>query len=262
MATSMTSIISPPETANTPLDFLADDDLEYPDTDGEPMAESDFQYHALVYARNALASYFAHTENLYVSGNLLIYYEKGNIHKRFAPDVFVVFDVPKHNRNSYKIWEEGKAPDVVIEIISKSTWKKDKQDNMTLYRRLGVQEYFMYDPLNQYLKPALQGYRLSSRGDYQAILGQQFPNGHLHLVSQLLGLELRLEGTDFRLYDPSGEGYLLDYDEERARRRDAEVKLLQEIEARAMAEAKVQQMEGQLQEIMERLRRLEEETRK
>lgn len=221
--------------------------IDYPDTDGDPMAESDFQYHPLVYARNALHSYFANTDNLYVSGNLLIYYEKGNPNKRVAPDVFVVFDVPKHKRNSYKIWEEGKAPDVIIEIISKSTWKKDQEDNMTLYCSLGVAECFMYDPLNQYLEPALQGYRLTSQGDYQAIPGQQLPNGDRHLVSQLLGLELRLEGGDFRLYDPAGEGYLLDYDEERARRQEAE--------------AQVQRLEAQLQAMQRQLRQLEEDDR-
>lgn len=55
--------------------------------------------------------------------------------------MYVVFDVPKHPRHTYRVWEEGKGPDVVLEILSPTTWQKGVQDNPSLDRDLGVREY-------------------------------------------------------------------------------------------------------------------------
>ena len=194
-----------------------EDDVFYPDTDGKPMAESDFQRNPLIYCVEALKERFRSDPNIYVSGNLLIYYEKGNPFKSVAPDVFVIFGVSGHDRSSYKIWEEGKSPDVVIEIISESTWKKD-QNNVSLYRKLGVTEYFMFDPLDRHLDPVLQGYRLDRIGRYQQIHVGKLPDDILRADSIGLGLELRVESGRLRLYDPELREYLLDYSEERQTR--------------------------------------------
>ena len=85
-------------------------DLFYPDTDGRPMAESDFQREPLSYAISALRRFFHDQDDIYVSGNLLIYYEQGNPKASVAPDVFVVRGAPGHDRRIYKLWEEPKAP--------------------------------------------------------------------------------------------------------------------------------------------------------
>ncbi|RLC10302.1 MAG: Uma2 family endonuclease [Deltaproteobacteria bacterium] len=146
-----------------------------------------------------------------------MYYEKGNPFKSVAPDVFVIFGVSGHDRSSYKIWEEGESPDVVIEIISESTWKKD-QNNVSLYRKLGVREYFMFDPLDRHLDPVLQGYRLDRIGRYQQIHVGKLPDDILRADSIGLGLELRVESGRLRLYDPELREYLLDYSEERQTR--------------------------------------------
>jgi len=194
-----------------------EDDVFYPDTDGKPMAESDFQRNPLIYCVEALKERFRADPDIYVSGNLLIYYEKGNPFKSVAPDVFVIFGVSGHDRSSYKIWEEGESPDVVIEIISESTWKKD-QNNVSLYRKLGVREYFMFDPLDRHLDPVLQGYRLDRIGRYQQIHVGKLPDDILRADSIGLGLELRVESGRLRLYDPELREYLLDYSEERQTR--------------------------------------------
>lgn len=95
-------------------------DVTYPDSDGLPMAESDATRDYLIYGVEALDSYFQENANVYVSGNLFIYYEQGNPKAVVAPDVFVVFGVEKKKRPSYKTWEEqGKIPDFVLEITSK-----------------------------------------------------------------------------------------------------------------------------------------------
>ena len=133
-----------------------EDDL-YPSSDGKPMAESDFQCDAILYIRELLLHYFEPIEDVYVSSNLLIYYEEDNPGARVAPDVFVVCEMSKHKRMSYKIWEEGKAPDVVIEVTSKSTRHYDEGDKAKLYLDLGVREYFQYDPTGDYIPKRLKG---------------------------------------------------------------------------------------------------------
>lgn len=97
-------------------------EIEYPDADGKPMAESDQARKYLTYGTEVLRIYFQDRSDVYVSGNLFIYYEQGNPKAVIAPDVFVVFGVNKGDRRSYKTWEENnKAPDFVLEITSKST---------------------------------------------------------------------------------------------------------------------------------------------
>jgi Uma2 family endonuclease len=177
-------------------------DVTYPDSDGLPMAESDAARDYLIYSIEALDSYFQENVNVYVSGNLFIYYEQGNPRAVVAPDVFVVFGVKKKKRPSYKIWEEeGKVPDLVLEITSKSTASEDRGTKRGLYAYLGVKEYFQYDPTADYLKPSLQGFRLIE-GNYLPI-PEQIYSDRLSVYSETLGLELWLEANgEMRFYDP------------------------------------------------------------
>lgn len=230
------------------------DEIIYPSEDGEPMAESDFQRVPLIYAIESLQAHFRPHEQIYVTGDLLIYYEEGNPAKSVAPDVCVFFGVPNHWRHSYKIWEEGKGPDVVIEILSHKTWKKDVQQKPKLYRQLGVEEYFLYDPLDKFIKPALQGTRLSPTGPAQdrEIRLTKLADGTLTMPSRLLGLELHVATTgELQLYDPQAESYLYNYsqqleviEQETAARHQAESERLAETQARYQAEAAHQQAEA------------------
>jgi Uma2 family endonuclease len=202
------------------------------------MAESDFQRNPLIYAVKALDIYFAKQPDVYVSGNLLLYYVEGNPKKAVAPDVFVVFGVPKHLRPIYKVWEEGKGPDVVIEITSKTTRKRDEEDKPTIYRDMGVQEYFQYDPTGDYLMPALRGRRLDASGEYHLIppMSQNGGSGVLVLPSRVLDLELHLDQGRLRLFEPLSKSYLFSHEEEREARQQAEEARQQEAEARRHAE--------------------------
>src|SRR5262245_18671996 len=106
---------------------------------------------------------------VYVSGNLLIFYVPGDRLRHLSPDVFVVKGVPKRERPNYLTWEEGSTPNLVVELTSSSTRDEDVEGKFLLYRdKLRVAEYFLFDPLGDYLDPPLKGYRLR-RGKYAAI---------------------------------------------------------------------------------------------
>ena len=87
--------------------------IDYPDSDGLPMAESESQFWPILYVAAALDRYYQGRDDVYVVGNLLLYYQEGDPGKSVSPDLMVVFGAPKHIRSSYRLWEEPKAPDFV-----------------------------------------------------------------------------------------------------------------------------------------------------
>ena len=80
---------------------------------GNTMAETDKHRDLMVDFIQILRNYYQNEKDVYVSGNLLMYYEKGNPRKSISPDVFVVFGVEKKQRNTYLIWAEAQTPDFV-----------------------------------------------------------------------------------------------------------------------------------------------------
>ena len=237
--------------------------VDYPSSDGKPMAESDSQRIPLTYAVDRLRHYFRNRTDVYVSGNLLLYYEQGNPRAVVAPDVFVVLGARNALRPSYKLWEEPKGPDFVLEITSRSTWREDQESKRELYRRLGVREYWQYDPTRDYLEPPLQGLELV-RDDYQRLPAQEMADGTLALRSEVLGLELRLAGRWLRFHDPqTGEDLpdLAETDDQRrqeaAARRAAEARVEQESAARQAAETRAGQEAAARQAAEARLAELE-----
>lgn len=174
----------------------------YPESDGKPMAETDTHANLLMNLRLSLDNYFRDDSNVYVSGNLLVYYVEGNPAKCCAPDVFVVRGAPKGERRIYKLWEEGVTPQIVIELTSRKTWKEDLQTKWRLYEELGVQEYFIFDPEYDYLDDPLVGYKLEN-GKYVEL---EIKDGRAK--SEVLGLELVNTGETLRLFDPQTESFL------------------------------------------------------
>ena len=247
--------------------------IDYPSSDGKPMAESDHQRIPLTYAVDALRIHFRDRDDVYVSGNLLIYYEEGNIGARVAPDVFVVLGVLNHDRSSYFLWQERKAPDFVMEITSRSTWREDQGLKRSLYRRMGVTEYWQYDPTGDYLQPRLQGLRLVG-GEYEPMPRAELADGTLAMTSRVLGLDLRIAGGELRFHDvDTGQNVLTPEENHDARhraeqerdqarqereraerawhrehqaRRQAEQAQQREEQARRAAEARVAELEASL----------------
>ncbi len=191
--------------------------IVYPEPDGSPMAESDpagicFAARAreyLIYCVEALKFYFKNLLDVYVSGNLWLSYQQGVPGAVVCPDVFVVKGVENRPRRSYKVWlENGKTPDWVLEVTSKSTRDKDEQEKPITYAQMGVSEYFQYDPTGDYLTPALKGRRLV-QGRYQLLTPNRLPDGTLVFFSIVLGLEMRLlPDGELRFFNPSTQEYL------------------------------------------------------
>ena len=220
--------------------------IYYPESDGKPMAETDTHIKLLIYLREALADYFRDDPNVYVAGNLFVYYQEGDPSRVVAPDVFVVKGVPKRDRRIYQVWKEDKGPDVVFELTSRSTQREDLGPKKGIYEMLGVEEYFIFDPLGEYLEPRLVGFRLAEWG-YRRIEGEE------PLMSRVLGLELRVEGEMLRLVDPAtGEGLLTPLEAQEARRMEAEARrraeqrAAEEAEARRRAEAELERLRAEL----------------
>ena len=183
--------------------------IEYPTSDGKPMAETDLHRKEMMRLLLMLERWFAAEPLVYVSGNLLVYYEEGNPRKHVAPDVFMVRGVRKKDRDYFLCWQEAQFPHVIIEITSKTTRREDTNKKFTLYRDVfKTKEYILFDPYGEYLDPRLQGYRLV-RGKYVPITPTDG-----RLVSQALGLQLEAWDGHLRLIDSTTATPLLTAEEE------------------------------------------------
>jgi Uma2 family endonuclease len=121
--------------------------IEYPDSDGQPMAENTLQFQWIVTVKEGLGAVFRNDPNVFVAGDLLWYPVQGQPRIRTAPDAMVAFGRSKGYRGSYKQWEEdGIAPQVVFEILSPGNRPAELVEKLRFYEKYGVEEYYQYDP--------------------------------------------------------------------------------------------------------------------
>ena len=247
--------------------------VEYPYSDGRPMAESEAQLRAMVYLLGVLYAHYRDHPDVYVGGDMFVYYEEGNPAAAVAPDVFVVVGAPKRSqapRLSYKLWEEPKGPDFVLEVVSRRTWAKDRDEKRALYATLGVGEYWLYDPTGERIRSRLRAMRLES-GGYREVVPEAVALEGRCLRSAVLGLDVRVaRGGALRVRDPvtgrdlpAPEEAVAAYEAETAARRTeaaarraeaaarraAEVRAEEEAAARAGAEAQVAELRARLREL-------------
>jgi Uma2 family endonuclease len=169
----------------------------YPSSDGKPVAETQVHVRLLLRLLGMLECHFRKEEDVLVAGNIFLYYAEGEPKKRRSPDIMVVKGVRgRHSRRSFMTWLERTVPSCIIELTSKKTAKEDINVKKPLYRRLGVREYILFDPLEEYLPKQLMGYRLI-KGRYKRI--ETEPDGSL--ISRELGLRLVPDGENLGLYD-------------------------------------------------------------
>jgi Uma2 family endonuclease len=219
--------------------------IEYPESDGKPMAETPQHMRVMWDLIQTLIAWFA-SPRVYVWGNLFLYYVPGDPRKSVSPDVMVIKNVDRDRpRNVFKVWEEGHGPCVTIEVSSRKTRTEDVKAKFLLYQDvLKVREYFLFDPRAEYLKPPLKGYRLR-RGVYQPIEAEDG-----RLPSKELGLNLERHGQELRLWNPATELWL-PTPEETVRvaeetRRQAVQAHEREAQARRAAEAEVERLRRKL----------------
>ena len=220
-------------------------EIDYPTSDGQPMAETTLHRKVMSDLIEGMETHYAAVPDVWVGGNLFLYYEKGNRSAVVAPDVLMARGVAKWDRDTYMLWEEGVPPCLVIEVTSKSTRDEDEGTKKRKYREIGVEEVVLFDPYGEYLRPhRLKGYRLEI-GRYRPIRLEKDGS----LVSRTTGLTLRPEGLRLRLVD-TATGEPLPWREE------IEEALRAEAAARRAAEERLRILEQEL----DRLRRAAEGT--
>ncbi len=235
--------------------------LVYPDSDGEPMAESGKHVRTLLDMIDAIDQFFRDVPDVHVGGNMFLYYEEGNPRKVISPDVFMVRGVSKKDLRTYKTWEQQPYLDFVLELASPSTYTKDFNEKKAIYEQiLRVKEYCIYDPYHE-IDPSFIGFRLV--GDaYEEIA---FVEGRL--PCETLGLELGERDGVLRLYDPvkgmwfgpgrehTAEAEARAFEEAHARQKaevrasEAEVRASEETRARREAEAELEKLRAALHRL-------------
>ena len=212
-------------------------DTYYPESDGKPMAETDPHRNLITDTIFALTNHYRQDSGVYVSGNIFLYYVKNEPRRNVSPDVLVARGIGNQPRRIYRTWVEGKAPDMVIEISSGSTWSEDLQKKWRLYAELDIPEYFVFDPEYSHLPRPLMGYRLDEHW-YTPLE----PAADGSLYSQQLDLDLVDTGTTLRLRDPHTQELLLTQAETDAAWRT-------EAEARRRAESEVELLRAELAQL-------------
>jgi Uma2 family endonuclease len=195
----------------------------FPESDGRPMSETDRHRELLIALLHALKAHFRANPKVYVSGNIFVHYrdENGKM-QQISPDILVVFGVDKKDRRIYNMDVEGRGPQIVIELTSSSTKVEDFVTKRFVYAYLGVREYFLFDPYSETGPQALQGFRLE-QSNYLPM--KEFrKKGAVGLHSEVLNLDLCVEGESLRLYDPKTGTRLRTPEESEAERLAAEAK--------------------------------------
>jgi Uma2 family endonuclease len=160
--------------------------------DGEPM-ESARHRQQMTVLIESLEYAWRERDDFYVGGNMFLYFSEVQARNNDfrGPDVFVVMNTTRRERRAWVVWEEaGKAPDVIIELLSEKTERIDRGEKMRVYARtLKVAEYFLFDPFSA----VFEGYELDAlRGSYMA----KTPDASGRLKCEQLGLSLgKARGT-------------------------------------------------------------------
>jgi Uma2 family endonuclease len=181
--------------ATTPL--AVDEQVVYPETDGQPMADNTLQFEWIVTFQGGIDALFRHDPNVFVAGDLFWYPVEGDPNTRVAPDVMVVFGRPKGHRRSYQQWrEDGIAPQVVFEVLSSSNTIPEMVRKHLFYQRYGVEEYYLYDPERN----LLTGWRREGEELREIPEVQDW-------VSPRLGVRFDLDEQGLQLLGPDGEPF-------------------------------------------------------
>jgi Uma2 family endonuclease len=227
--------------------------IEYPDSDGQPMADNTLQFEWIVTLKGNLDLLFADRPDVFVAGDLLWYPVEGDNVTRAAPDAMVAFGRPKGYRGSYRQWEEGGvAPQVVFEVLSPGNRPAEMARKRDFYERFGVEEYYVYDPDG----PRMEGWRRGAAGRFERVPRMD------GFVSPRLGVRFDLSGPELRVLNPDGSRFLTFAELAEARRRAEESlererrRSERERRNREAAEKRAETAEQRAARLAERLREL------
>lgn len=206
----------------------------------EPEMESSLHYTQLLILVSCLEWLWRDREDFFIGANLTIYYSRQQLRTREfrGPDFFLVQPTEKRPRKSWVVWEEeGKYPNLIIELLSPSTASVDRTDKKELYQnRFRTPEYFWFSPDTF----EFQGFRL---------IGDQYeeisPNVNNWRWSEQLGLYLGVEQGVLRYWTEDGNLVLTP-----AEAAQQAVSVAQEAQSRAeQAELRAEQLAQQLRSL-------------
>jgi Uma2 family endonuclease len=184
---------------STPVSRPSKAEINYPDCDGQPMADNTLQYRWIVTIQGNLDALFRDRDDVFVAGDLLWYPVEGDNVTRTAPDALVAFGRPKGYRGSYQQWKEGGvAPQVVWEVLSPGNRRGALKAKFEFYQRFGVEEYYQYDPN----RGKLRGW-LRNGAELEEI--ENITEGWR---SPATGVNMRLERGELLLTYPDGKPFL------------------------------------------------------
>ncbi len=177
---------------------LQDETIEYPDSDGMPMADNTLQFQWIVTLKEGIEVLFRNAPEVFVAGDLLWYPVERRPDIRIAPDILVAFGRPKGYRGSYRQWEEGGiAPQVVFEVRSPGNRASEMTRKLHFYDQYGVEEYYLYDP-----------HRHTFAGWQRTHSGLERIPDIDKWVSPRLGIRFELRDDDLTVFHPDGNRFL------------------------------------------------------
>ncbi len=268
----MATIVTPATTVMRPYSHggpIAYDRLDYnPD---EPVLKPDatqqnLQLEALLVLLRAHFTDFNRRPDVFLDFNTILCYDPRDLNVRVSPDVYLAFGVDARairSRKLYLPWEAGKPPDWALEIASLSTGGVDTGRKREIYARIGVPEYWRFDPTaaGEYHGTRLAGERLVG-GVYRPLPLTREPDGILKGYSPVLRLSLCWDNGWPRLYDPATDTYLETWPEVAAAREAAESQVVVEQAARQIAESRAAREQAAREAAEARIRQLEAELRR
>ena len=209
------------------------EEIIYPSSDGQPMAESTIQYELIVKIKEGCESLFKDDPNVFVAADLLWYPVEGRPEISQAPDTMVIFGRPKGDRLSYiQHREDNIGPQVVFEIRSHNDSNTKMNKKLSFYQRYGVEEYYLYDPQRN----ELEGWQ-RIEGNLEVIEPME------GWISPRLGVRFQLGEDGLEIYRPNGEKFLSYAELEEDRLLDRQ--RLQQESQRAEQEAQRAEQEAQ-----------------
>ena len=173
----------------------------------EPVEDGMRQEIPIYTIKSCMRERYRGRNDVFVSNAVFISYDKTDGNARVNPDLFIAFGVDdaaiRENLPNFWIWETGKVPDFVMEVATPSTASNDTGPKRNLYQRLGVTEYWRFDPTGGelYGQPML-GERLIGRS-YIPCEITAAPDGSQRSRSQLLNLDFSWNGAEFDVLDPA-----------------------------------------------------------
>ena len=243
-----------------PIDY---DSLEYDPFEPEPMPDAMLQepiLRGLLAVLSSRAKANNPGQHLFDSSNTILCYDPSDLNVRVSPDYYFAVGIDPETvkyRAIYRTWVQGKPPDFVLEVASPSTARNDETTKRDIYARMGVPEYWRYDPTdlidrNQrplYAVPLIG--EILVDGEYRPLEIAPGPDGCIMGFSPALGVSLAVKDKRLMVYDHDLEEFVAEFEEQESAKMRALAEARAQRELRLAAESEVRQLEEELRRLRE-----------